>query len=93
MRYRDSVEDRVHQLLSSRLKAISDLFGQLPDTLEDAWVALAQHDEEHAKQIIDAVPAVPPFELKYDRIEPVDWESCAEVLDAAAPTELLRRGW
>ena len=41
MRYRDSVEDRVHQLLSSRLQAITDLFGQLPDTLEDVWVEVA----------------------------------------------------
>src|SRR5438093_13388031 len=41
MRYRGSVEDRVHQLLSDRLRTIRDLFGQLPDTLEDVWVQLA----------------------------------------------------
>ncbi len=93
MRYRDSVEDRVHQLLSSRLQAIRDLFGQLPDTLEDAWVAVAQHDVVRAQQIIAAVPSVSPFEMKYDRIEPVDWESCAEVLDAAAQETALKRGW
>jgi hypothetical protein len=36
MRYRDSIEDRVHRLLSSRLKNIHDIFGQIPDTLEAA---------------------------------------------------------
>ena len=28
MRYRDSVEDRVHELLSDRLEGIYNLFGQ-----------------------------------------------------------------
>jgi hypothetical protein len=77
----------------ARLQAIRDLFGQLPDTLEDAWVAVAQRDEERARQIIAAVPAISPFEMKYDRIEPVDWESCAEVLDSVAQEEALKRGW
>ena len=61
MRYRGSVEDRVHQLLSSRLEAIRDLFGQLPDTLEDVWVAVALRDEERARQIIDDIPNDPPI--------------------------------
>ena len=38
LRYRDSVEDKVHQVLADRLEAIHDLFGQIPDTLEDVWV-------------------------------------------------------
>ena len=30
LRYRDSVEDRVHQVLANRLEAIHELFGQIP---------------------------------------------------------------
>ncbi len=93
LRYRGSVEDRVHQLLSSRLAAIRDIFGQLPDTLEDAWVAMAHRDEEKARQIIDEVPASHPFELRYDRIEHVDWESCNRVLDRHLQLQRLQRGW
>jgi hypothetical protein len=93
LRYRGSVEDRVHELLSSRLQAIHDLFGQLPDTLEDAWVAVALRDEERARQIIDAVPREHPFELRYHRVEHVDWESCSRVLDSESQQELLRQGW
>lgn len=93
LRYGGSVEDRVHQLLSTRLEAIHGLFGQLPDTLEDAWVAVALHDEERARAIIAAVPRQHPFELRYDRIEAVDWESCAEVLDSRSQLEELLRGW
>jgi hypothetical protein len=93
MRYRESVEDRVHQLLSDRLRTISNLFGQLPDTLEDVWVQLALNEEARARQIIDEVPQVHPFEMRYDRVEVVDFESCARVLDSASQLELLRSGW
>ena len=93
MRYRESVEDRVHQLLSSRLQAITDLFGQLPDTLEDVWVQVAMRQEREAQQIIDDVPDEPPFAIRYDRIEPIDWESCSTVLDTRAQLEPLMRGW
>ncbi len=93
MRYRGSVEDRVHQLLSDRLRTIRDLFGQLPDTLEDVWVQIALNDEERATQIIDSVPAAHPFEMRYDRVEPVDFESCSRVLETEPQLELLRKGW
>jgi hypothetical protein len=64
--------DRVRELLSDRMEGIRDLFGQIPDTLEDVWVRTALRDEQRALEIIDEVPERHPFELRYDRIEPVD---------------------
>jgi superfamily II DNA or RNA helicase len=93
MRYRDSVEDRVHKLLSGRLQGIRDLFGQIPDTLEDVWVLTALRDEERALEIIDAVPERHPYELRNDRIQPIDWESCSLVLDSHDQLDVLMRGW
>ncbi|MGH2583770.1 MAG: helicase-related protein, partial [Dehalococcoidia bacterium] len=93
LRYRGSVEDRVHELLSSRLQAIHDLFGQVPDTLEDVWVSVALHDEQRAREIIDQVPESHPFEVRYDRIESADWESCSRVLDSVSQLEVLTKGW
>lgn len=93
MRYKGSVEDRVHELLSSRLEHIHDLFGQLPDILEDVWVEVALGAKEKAKEIIDAMPVQHPFELKYNRIEKVDFESCSEVLNKVERREVLLRGW
>lgn len=93
LRYKDSVEDRVHQLLSNRLQDIYGLFGQLPDVLEDAWVALALGEKEEAKRIIDALPNAHPFDLRYTRVEKVDWESCAVVLSAAEKRRVLGQGW
>ena len=93
MRYRDSVEDRVHQLLSDRLQGIFSLFGQLPDVLEDVWIELAMGEKERAKQIIDAVPREHPFDLRYQKIQRVDWESCERVLSEAAKRKKLQSGW
>ena len=93
MRYRGSVEDRVHELLSGRMQDICDLFGQLPDTLEDVWVQVALGEIEKAQQTIDAVPKQHPFELRYRQVEPVDWESCTRVLNNEARCRHLARGW
>jgi hypothetical protein len=94
LRYRGSVEDRVHQVLASRLEAIHGLFGQIPDTLEDVWVQLALNDEEAANRLIDRTTATRnPFDAKYSKVEDADWETCASVLNAESMRELFSRGW
>ena len=93
LRYAGSVEDRVRRLLSGRLESIARLFGQLPDTLEDAWVQVALGRIEDAKRTIDAVPDRPPFALRHHEVPRVDWESCARVLAADAKRRALARGW
>lgn len=93
MRYHDSVEDRVHQLLSDRLHDIYTLFGQIPDVLEDVWVRVAVGQKTEAQKIIDNLPEEHPFEVRYSQVEPVDWESCSQVLDAAEKRRVLSAGW
>ncbi|RIK30872.1 MAG: helicase SNF2 [Chloroflexi bacterium] len=93
LRYKDSVEDRVHQLLSGRLQTIHSLFGQIPDTLEDVWVQVALGEVERAQKLIDAVPQRHPFELRYAHVEPIHWESCEKVLDASEKRKILSQGW
>jgi hypothetical protein len=94
LRYRDSVEDRVHQVLADRLEAIHGLFGQIPDTLEDVWVQVALHDKQAAHQLIDRTTATRnPFDAKYSKVEDADWETCASVLNAVSVKEMLSAGW
>ncbi|RFC53051.1 MAG: Superfamily II DNA and RNA helicase [Verrucomicrobia bacterium] len=94
LRYRGSVEDRVHEVLADRLEAIHGLFGQIPDTLEDVWVQVALHDEKEARQLIDRTTATRnPFDVKYSRVEDDDWETCSSVLNAVSVRELLSTGW
>ena len=94
LRYRGSVEDRVHRVLADRLEAIHELFGQIPDTLEDVWVEVALHNEQAARQLIDRTTATRnPFDVKYSKVEDADWETCASVLNAVSMRELLSTGW
>ncbi len=93
LRYKDSVEDRVHSLLSNRLKSIYDMFGQIPDVLEDVWVKVAENDIEYAKSIIDSVPEQHPFEIRNSTVEHIDWESCETVLDSFEKKKYLQKGW
>ncbi len=98
MRYRDSVEDRVHQLLANRLKNIQDLFGQIPDTLEDVWVEVALNKIQEAENRINDFSESDnhPFYNKYqnqENIKPIDWESCSIVLDSYEKRKVLSKGW
>ena len=94
LRYMDSVEDKVHQVLADRLEAIHGLFGQIPDTLEDVWVQVALNDADAANQLIDRTTATRnPFDVKYSKVEDADWETCATVLDPMAVKEQLSQGW
>lgn len=94
LRYRGSVEDRVHQVLAARLATIHDLFGQIPDTLEDVWVQVALNDEQEARQLIDRTAATRnPFDAKYSKVVDADWETCSTVLNAHSVKELLSRAW
>ena len=95
MRYKNSVEDRVHNKLSGRLEEIFTLFGQIPDVLKDVWIDIAQRDVESAELVINSLPRKNPFALKYEESIPDcgDWEKCAVVLDKQDESAELRKGW
>jgi hypothetical protein len=94
LRYRGSVEDDVHEALSQRLRSIRDVFGTIPDTLEDVWVMTALGAVAEAKRKIDEIPKKHPFELRYaDDIPAVSWERCSQVLDKYDVVRTLKKGW
>ena len=93
MRYRGSVEDRVHELLSERLEDIFELFGQVPDVLEDAWVDITIGDKQEAMRKIRSLPKQHPFDERYSHIADIDWESCSRVLESEERNKLLKGGW
>jgi superfamily II DNA/RNA helicase len=95
MRYQGSVEDKVHSKLSERLNEIFRIFGQIPEVLEDVWIAMAQNDEQKALEAINKVPQHNPFTLKYEIDIPDcgDWEKCTEVLDKQEKFKELMKGW
>lgn len=94
LRYRDSVEDKVHRVLAGRLQAVHELFGQIPDILEDVWVKVALNDEAEITELIDQTIATRnPFDKKYSKVEDAAWETCASVLNPISVRELMESGW
>ncbi|SIT51344.1 Helicase domain-containing protein [Paraburkholderia piptadeniae] len=93
LRYRGSVEDRVHQLLADRLEYIFELFGQIPDVLESLWIDVAQGNVDEAKRLIDGIHQTHPFDNRYAKVENLDWESCAKVLSEGEIRKVLSTGW
>ena len=94
LRYRGSVEDKVHEVLSNRLKDIHSIFGQIPDVLEDVWIDIALGDKEIAKQRINSLPKKHPFDLKYNQVANTnEWHKCSIVLNSEEKNRVLIKGW
>lgn len=94
LRYKDSVEDKVHQALSDRLKEIHNLFGQIPDVLKNVWIETALDNIQEAKRLIEDLPQTNPFDNRYANIEAVpQWDTWSEVVNRREKLDELRKPW
>ena len=84
---------KVLDIYTDRLQDIYRLFGQIPDVLEDVWIAVALGEKDRARKIIDVLPRVHPFEIRYTKVEKVNWETCRSVLDGTAKMSILTSHW
>lgn len=97
--YHDTQDEKVYQALSRRLKDKFDLFGGLPDTIEDEWIDnVARLEEELDKYMHLRAAAVNVFESRYQSAESLApdrnrWETCSRVLSRKDVVERLSRGW
>jgi len=97
--YHDTQDEKVYQALSRRLKDQFDIFGGLPDTIDDEWIEdAAKLDEEIDKYIHLRDKARNVFEIRYqsdDTISPDEnrWELCSRVLSRKDIVEKLSNGW
>src|SRR3546814_15470494 len=62
--YRDSWDERVLAKVSERLKGRYDLFGGLPDVIEDAWIEDIERYEEELDAFIERHEQANAFELR-----------------------------
>ncbi len=56
-------------------------------------MAFAPGEEQRTARLIDALPPFHPFEIRYSRVERLDWESCSKVLDRAETERALSSDW
>ena len=82
--YHDTQDEKVYQVLSRRMKDRYDIFGGLPDTIEDDWIETVEKLEEMMDEYIHLrQQARDVFEMRYqETIDPDKdrWELCSRVL-------------
>jgi hypothetical protein len=95
--YRDTQDERIYKVLSRRMQDRYDIFGGLPDVIEDEWIENVEELEEMMDQYIHLRQnAKNVFELRYE--ETVDpeknrWELCSKVLSRRDVIERLLKSW
>jgi superfamily II DNA or RNA helicase len=95
--YHDTQDEKIYQTLSRRFKDKFDIFGGLPDTIEDDWIDdVVSLEEMMDKYIHLRQQAKNAFEIRYQAtIEPDQhcWELCSRVLARTDIVERLSKPW
>lgn len=95
--YKDTLDEKIYTVLSKRMKDRYDIFGTLPDTIEDTWINdIEQFEEEIDKYIHLRKQTFDAFELRYEsQVDPNQnrWEFCSKVLSRKDIIEILSKPW
>ncbi len=95
--YHETQDEKVYRVLSRRMKDRYDIFGGLPDTIEDDWI----ESEERLEAMMDSYihlrqRARNVFEMRYqETIDPEAnrWDLCSRVLARRDVVERLSVPW
>lgn len=91
-----TVDERVYERLSKRMKDKFDLFGSLPDTIEDDWIENEELWNQSIDEYIEAKKKATGFDMRYNssiRPSEKDWRDCFEVLSRRDFESIMRKGW
>jgi hypothetical protein len=94
--YHETHDEKVYQALSRRMRDRYDLFGSLPDTIDDDWIEDIEHLDDYLSQFTEKRAHANAFELRYgSTVEPKGpgWEVCERVLGRRDVIEKLSEGW
>lgn len=95
--YHHTQDERIYQVLSQRMKDKFDIFGGLPDTIEDDWIENVEKLDAMMDEYIHLrQQAHDTFEFRYkETIDPDHnrWELCSRVLARKDVVEKLSESW
>ena len=95
--YHDTQDEKVYTVLSQRMKDRYDIFGSLPDTIDDEWIEDVEKLDEMMDQYIHLrKQARDAFEIRYEQHVDPDaerWELCSRVLARRDIVEKLSSPW
>ena len=91
-----TVDEKVYDRLSERMRDRFDLFGSLPDTIRDDCIEDIEALGEKMDEYVDARRDATGFDLRYKATaqpSDQDWRDCTEVLSRRDFAKLMRKGW
>jgi superfamily II DNA or RNA helicase len=94
--FAQTVDEKIYQRLSERMRNRYDLFGSLPDTIRDEWIQDIDRLGEKLDEYINAQKTATGFDLRYTATmapPPKDWRECSQVLSRRDLVSLLSDGW
>jgi hypothetical protein len=97
LRYDEGVEQRLFNVLTGRIREITDIFGTIPDFITDHWVsAMLENRLLTENDLVTMVTgeSQSPFTVKecYEYLDE-EWESTAEVLNSKEAMKVFLEGW
>jgi superfamily II DNA or RNA helicase len=94
--YQGTIDERIYDKLSERMRDRFDIFGTLPDVIEDDWIEDIENLDERMREYTRRRERANAFDLRYaaDVEAPGErWELCERVLARHDVIEQLSRGW
>jgi hypothetical protein len=103
--YEGSRDEAVYNRLSERMKDRFDIFGQLPDTLDDEWIEDEERLETELRKYADRRQRANAFDIRWgntatgaalradQKAWQQGWETCARVLARQDILKVMQEGW
>lgn len=95
--YHETQDEKVYQVLSRRMKDRYDIFGSLPDTIDDDWIEnIETIEDELDRYWTRRKQTQTAFQAKYQHlVNPAEnrWELCSKVLSRQDIIEKLSESW
>lgn len=95
--YSETQDEKVYRVVSERLRDAYDIFGSLPDTINDEWIENEEELKKHMDEYIhERQKAQDAFSIRYrssTASEAQLWEQCASVLSRRDIINKLSEPW
>jgi len=94
--FEQTVDEKIYERLSERMRNRYDLFGSLPDTIKDEWIEDIESLGAKLDEYINAQKTATGFDLRYTATmtpQDKDWRDCTDVLSRRDFSVLLSLAW
>lgn len=94
--YHGTIDEKIYERLSARMRDRYDILGGLPDVLEDDWIEDIESFEARMREFIERRRKANAIDLKWESTvdpEGLGWEACEKVLARSDVIKRMSQGW